>query len=60
VKMVFDGEWVKTAPLLSTKFGVGADPKCELCRRMTCGPHWYSIKTDKFRCVKCFTPEQAE
>jgi hypothetical protein len=51
------GEWAKTAALVSTRFGVGADPRCEICNRMHCGPTWYSIKRRRFRCLKCFTPE---
>ncbi len=56
-KTVFDGEWIKTTPMLSKRFGVGAPPGCEICKRMTCAPQWYSIKNQKWRCTKCFTPD---
>lgn len=55
-KTAFDGEWVKTAPLLSKRFGRGVLPNCEMCNRVSCAPAWYSIKRKVFRCLKCFTP----
>lgn len=57
--MVFDGEWIKVRPLMNKNFGADADPCCELCLRLSCATAWYSIKTNRFRCAKCFTPAQA-
>jgi hypothetical protein len=59
-KTAFDGEWVKTTPMLSKRFGVDVIPQCEMCKRMSCAPHWYSIKHRVFGCQKCFTPEGAK
>jgi hypothetical protein len=42
--------------MLSKRFGVGVFPRCEMCGSSTLAPHWYSIKTKKFRCTKCFEP----
>jgi len=58
-KTVFDGEWVKVRPLMNKHFGADADPRCELCGRLSCAVAWYSIKTNRFRCTKCFAPAQA-
>jgi hypothetical protein len=56
MKMAFDGEWVSTSAL-SHRFGVGVVPRCELCRRLSYGRMWYSVKQKIYRCRKCFTPE---
>jgi hypothetical protein len=57
MKTAFDGEWVKTSPMMSKRFGVGVIPKCEICGKMSCAACWYSIKKNAFRCLKCFTPK---
>lgn len=53
----FDGEWITTSPMLSKTWGVGVIPQCEICKGMSCAPHWYSVKRKVFRCKRCFTPE---
>jgi len=57
VKLVYGKEWVKVRPMMNRRFGFGADPRCELCLRLSCAAAWYSIKRHRFRCFKCFTPE---
>lgn len=61
-KIIWDEEWISIVPLI-TKMPKNlplVDPMCELCRAGSCAPHWYSIKTFKLRCKKCFTPKQYE
>jgi hypothetical protein len=55
-KTVHDGEWVKVRSFLNQHFGKDSMPVCEICKKMSCAPAWYSIKTQKWRCIKCFTP----
>ena len=57
-KIVYEGEWVRIAPLINTKF-VPLKPECEWCKRLSCAPAWMSIKTKRVRCKKCFTPQLA-
>ena len=56
-KVLFDGEWVKTSPMVSKRFGAGVVPKCQLCGKASCSVCWYSVKKKVFMCCKCFTPE---
>lgn len=55
-RTAFDGEWVKTTPLLDFRFGADAIPTCEFCAKLSVETCWYSIKTHRFRCRRCFTP----
>jgi hypothetical protein len=54
-KAVFLGEWVKVRNMMNKHFPRANGP-CSLCRRLTCGVVWYSIKTHEVRCTKCFEP----
>jgi hypothetical protein len=56
-KMVWAGEWVHVRPYLNKHFP--ADGLCRDCRRMSCAPGWFSIKSREFRCTKCFDAKQA-
>jgi hypothetical protein len=53
-KVVYGGEWVRTTAL-SKRFPA-AFQACELCRKMSCAPLWYSMKRHVIRCHGCFTP----
>lgn len=55
-KMLFGGEWAKVRPMMNKRFGKDADPRCELCGRLSCATAWYSVERKVFRCRKCFTP----
>ena len=57
-KIVYDGEWVSVANYLNKRFPKASKP-CSRCRRATCAPVWYSIKSNDVRCKKCFTPKGA-
>lgn len=56
MKTLVNGEWCKVRPMMNKRFGLGADPRCELCLSMSCATAWYSIKTRRFRCLSCFDP----
>lgn len=56
-KLLYAQEWVKAKPMIDSRFGKGADPRCEVCGKASCATAWYSIKTQRFRCFRCFTPE---
>lgn len=49
---LYADEWVRTT-LLSRSFKP-VDARCELCRKLNCGPYWYSVKTMRVRCYGCF------
>jgi hypothetical protein len=53
-KVVFSGEWVKVANLRNKHFA--AKSPCSICRKLTAGRVWYSIKSKEVRCRKCFHP----
>lgn len=56
MKTAFDGEWVSISPNgISKKWNVWGE--CKKCKRASCAPHWYSIKSKKLYCKKCFTPK---
>jgi hypothetical protein len=54
-KLVWAGEWVKVRNLMNKRFP--AARPCEVCRRMTCATVWWSCKTRRVRCMKCFDAE---
>lgn len=56
-KLLVAGEWCAVRPALNAHFGAHSPPLCELCRRMSCATHWYSISRRVFRCFRCFTPD---
>jgi hypothetical protein len=56
-KILFCDEWVKARPFFNKSFR--ASGHCEICSRLSCAPGWHSIKSGKFRCVKCFDAEAA-
>ena len=51
-KTVYGGEWVNVRNLMNKRFKAGSP--CEICRTFKCAPVWYSIKTHKVRCMRCF------
>jgi hypothetical protein len=51
-KTVRAGEWVRVRPLMNKRYP--ADGHCRICRRMSCAPGWFSIKSREFRCTKRF------
>ena len=53
-KIVFCGEWIKSN-MLSRRFEVSGH--CSQCRSLSCASGWHSIKTNEFRCMKCFDAE---
>lgn len=54
--LVYPGGWVRTS-LLSRRFEI-PDPRCELCRRMSCGPLWFNIETQAVRCYRCQSADE--
>ena len=54
-KVLWDDEWVKVMPL-NDAWMDGIDKRCELCNGLSCAAGWLSIKTNRFRCRKCFMP----
>ena len=57
-KIVWGGEWVRIRNLMNKNF-VALDPRCSICRLLSCAVVWYSIRTREIRCTKCFTPTGA-
>jgi hypothetical protein len=55
--MIFDNEWIRIRNLLNRRFKGGP---CELCKSERINMVWYSIKTGKVRCFKCFDAEKAQ
>ena len=49
-KIVWAGEWVKARPFFNKRYR--ADGLCRICRRGSCAPGWFSIKSREFRCTK--------
>ena len=56
-KIVWAGEWVRVRPFFNKHYP--ADGLCRICRRLSCAPGWFSIKSREFRCPKCFDAEKA-
>jgi hypothetical protein len=54
MKTVYAGEWVRVRNMMNRRFR--ADSPCELCGRFACTTVWYSLKTSRVRCLKCFDP----
>jgi hypothetical protein len=54
-KIIYLGQWVRVANLRNKYFP--ANRPCSICRRLTCGSVWYSIKTHEVRCLRCFDAE---
>jgi hypothetical protein len=54
-KLLYCGEWVKVRNMMNKHFPAGG--ACELWRRMSCAPVWWSIGTRRVRCMKCFDAE---
>lgn len=54
MKRVYDGEWVRVRNLMNKHFA--AMKPCEVCRSLRCETVWYSLKTKRVRCLKCFSP----
>ena len=54
-KILYCGEWVAVRNLMNKHFKAGSP--CELCRRASCATTWYSIKSGRTRCFKCFDAE---
>lgn len=54
-KLVWDGEWIRIQCLVNQTF-VPENPSCEWCGRATCSTVWFSIRTRRIRCLKCFEP----
>ena len=61
-----DGEWEDDpTPMACATVVIAADvsralrpidARCERCTRLNCGPYWFSIKTRRVRCYRCFDP----
>ena len=57
-KIAYEGEWVRVANMRNKHFAAGYP--CELCKKLTAGTVWYSIKSHAVRCMKCFAPKGFE
>ncbi len=55
-KMLYSGQWVKVRNMMNKKFAAGAP--CSICRKMSCGMVWWSIKSKEVRCLGCFDAEK--
>ena len=53
-KIVHEGEWVRVRNLFNSRFQAAG--VCELCRRLSCRPVWYSLTTRRVRCCACWSP----
>jgi hypothetical protein len=54
-KILYCGEWVRVKNMMNKKFP--ANGGCEICRRWSCAVVWWSYKTKRIRCTKCFDAE---
>jgi hypothetical protein len=55
-KPLYLDEWVRARNMMNKHFRAGGP--CEICGRGSCSTVWYSIKTGRVRCFKCFDAEQ--
>jgi hypothetical protein len=51
---IYDDEWISVRNMMNKTFRGGP---CELCGSGRCGMVWYSLKTKRVRCFKCFDAE---
>jgi hypothetical protein len=51
---LYGGEWIRIRNLMNRRFKGGP---CEICNDERINMVWYSIKTGKVRCFKCFDAE---
>jgi hypothetical protein len=52
--LLYGGEWIRIRNLMNRRFRGGP---CELCNSERIKMVWYSIKTGRVRCFKCFDAE---
>jgi hypothetical protein len=55
--LIYDGEWIRIRNLMNRRFRGGP---CEVCNGERINMVWYSIKTKRVRCFKCFDAEAEE
>jgi hypothetical protein len=52
---LYCGEWVRARNMKNKRFP--ANGPCEICLQQRIVPVWWSIKTGRIRCMKCFDAE---
>jgi len=54
---IYGDEWIRIRNLMNRRFKGGP---CEICNSERINVVWYSIKTGKVRCFKCYDAEGEE